>query len=428
MKKGIVFLTYDGYYNYTTGIGTQTKIFLRGLQEFHGNFEIEFGSFEVNLIVPKYDCSSNGFNRFDIDWANKVIRKTGGDVYTCDSVIDKPGTNFWSTNNWMRICNSSAELIERLSCKYQSIIVLAIDPPFMHVPRLVEMGKEKLKPVINHVILLYTSSFIHDSRRISFEKLGWEYSGLASSRLFNRIRVGEVGQFMKKHLIECYGVKPDTFVPYFSSIVFEDEKFKPLSNEDVSSILQRNRIPLNKPIIFAFGRAAREKGFDILIESLTHISIDAHLVLITTPFEISPEKYKKLLAKLSIGYSHISRFSSDLPRALCQHAQCKLVVCPSRNEPLSNIPFEVSVWAQKRGPVILTSNVDGYIEQVEHGETGFLFDIKSRKDLTTKILNILSLPDEHLAQIRLRAYKTVKARRNFYNNFKDLLSSFWKHC
>jgi glycosyltransferase involved in cell wall biosynthesis len=425
MKNGIFYLTYNGYYNFTTGIGTQTKIFLKGIETHYNKLKKIYGDFEINLIVPRFDNTVNGFEEKNIYYANKIIDKIGGKVYKCNSSLDKQGCNFWSVSNWRRISTSAASIILENARRYNKILVMAVDPPFLHVPRYIEEYNDTVISEIQSVILMYTSSYIHDKEKLSYEKLGWEYSGFSSARNYKKIKIGKVSNFLFRHFIEYYGADPNSFIQYPSSLVLEDDDFKKKSTNKIINILKKYDIPTEKDIVFAFGRAAWIKGFDIFLESIRLLKKNIHIVLIAVPFENIINEYKKKINKLNLKCSLIPQFTRELPIALCQHKYCRIVVCPSRGEPFSNIPLEVSIWARDQGPIILTSNVDGYVEQIDDGINGFIYNNLSCDDLAKKIEFILQLSEDQLFSIRSSAYCRVVKERNFFDNFKMLMDSCW---
>jgi len=424
MKNGIFFLTYNGYYNFTSGIGAQTNTFLKGIETYYKRFRKIYGEFEINLIVPKFDNTVGGFNQEYIDASDKIINKFGGRAYKCDSSLDIVDSDFWTVANWKRICVSASSIILEEATKYKQSIVIAVDPPFLHVPRYIEEHRKKLSAEIQSVILMYTSSYIHD-KKLSYEKLGWEYSGLASTREYENIKIGKICNYMYDHFIKFYGSDSKSFVPYPSSLFLEDDNFNKLPQNKILDILSKYNIPDDKNIIFAFGRMARVKGFDILLKSFRQIQGNVHLVLLATTFEDRVDEYKNIIKKENLSCSLITQFTRELPIALCQYKHCRMVVCPSRSEPFSNIPLEVALWAKDQGPVVLASNVGGFIEQIDNEKNGFIFNIKDNKDLIEKMKFILQLPDKQLKMIRLDAYNKVIKERDFFSNFGLLLNSLW---
>ena len=425
MKKGIFYLTYNGYYNYSTGIGTQTKLFLGGIDSYYEQLKSSYGDFEINLVVPRYDHTVDGYNKSHVNYADNIINKYGGAVYMCDSAMEKRDDGFWTVSNWERLTPSASSIIYNKSRDYKQSLVLAVDPPYLHVPRHIELSNENKDLDIQSVILIYTSSYIHNKQNISFNRLGWEYQGLASARLHKDIYIGHVCDYMTNHLIEYYGVDNKSFVPYPSSLLFEDEGHKELTQSEISSTLDKYNIPKDKDIVFSFCRASWIMGFDTLVGSLVNIEKDIHLVLVAVPFENNPSEYEDIIQISGLSYTLITEFTRDLPPTLCQHNCCRVVVCPSRGEPFSNIPLEVALWSKNGGPVVLASNIDGFLEQIVDGKNGFLFNVGDSKDLAYKINKILQMPEQELDVIRKNAYEKVINERSFWTNFGLLLKHLW---
>ncbi len=162
------------------------------------------------------------------------------------------------------------------------------------------------------------------------------------------------------------------------------------------------------------------------MESLKYINKEIHFVLVSVPFEIDPQEYEKVIKKSGVSYTLITEFTRTLPPALCQHEKCRILVCPSRGEPFSNIPMEAAVWGKDGGAIVLASDVDGFLEQISDGKNGFHFRCGDAKSLGKKINEILDLSQGKLTQIRRNAYRKVVKERGFKQNFTMLLDSVWE--
>jgi hypothetical protein len=55
MKRGIFNLTFNGIFNNTNGIGTQTKTLLQGIENDYIKLCEEFGEFELNIVAPIFN-------------------------------------------------------------------------------------------------------------------------------------------------------------------------------------------------------------------------------------------------------------------------------------------------------------------------------------------------------------------------------------
>lgn len=425
IMKGIFYLTFNGILNNTNGIGTQTKILLDGFDFFYNKFKEKYGDISLNIITPNYAEEYPGYSKKDCEFSKEKIKKLGGNIFFCkDSDTIE---NFWTTKNWNNLSKEASEIIKREMIKYDEILVICVDMPFLHTP----IFFEKMYGYVDNIkwlLSLYSSSYIHDKDLISNERLAWEYVGISSSRLNKNVYLAKICNFMENHLIEYYGAPKDKFTPYESSLFLQSDDFDKLNKKEIQDILIKFNIPLNKDIIFCFGRGIWIKGFDILFESLPLVKKDFHLVFISVPLqsELSEnEKYLRLFEKAKYSYTIIPAFSRILPKALCQWYKTKIVVCPSRGEPFSNIPLETSIWAKDNGPVVLSSDIDGFLEQINNGDTGYLFKVGSPSDLATKINYIFSLKNNLLCKVRNNAYAKVIKERDFSKNLEDTLDYFW---
>lgn len=423
--KVIFYLTFNGVLNNTNGIGTQTKTLLEGFDLFYDEFKIKYGDISLNIITPNYNEKYPGYSKKDFEFSKDKIKKLGGDIFFCND-SDKV-ENFWTIRNWNNLSEEASEIIKREAVKYDEILIICVDIPFLHTPIFFEKKYGNIDN-IKWLLSLYSSSYIHDKGSINNDRLAWEYIGISNSRFNKNVYLAKVCNFMENHLIEYYGAPKDKFIPYESSLFLQSNDFNKLNEKDIEDILLKFDIPLNKDIIFCFGRGTWIKGFDVLFESLPLVKNDFHLVFISVPLqsELSEnEKYIQLFEKAKYSYTMIPTFSRILPKALCQWYRTKIVVCPSRGEPFSNIPLEISLWAKDNGPVMLASDIDGFLEQIIDGYNGYLFRVGSSSDLTEKINYIFSLENSFLSEIKEHAYEKVTKERDFFKNIKNTLNYFW---
>lgn len=424
MTKAIIYLTYNGVFNNTNGIGTQTQIFLSGIDEYYEQLSKDFGAFDIHLITQIYDRSWWGYSENQLAYSQRIVKKYGGSVHFCS--YGNSEKDFWTPKSWDNLSQNAANKSIQIARRYNQTLILSNDIPFLHVPLYVERDKHNVN--VKSLIALYGSSYIHLKEKMNIDRLKWEEKALALPQKYPDIKIANFGKFMQEHFISKYQVRLDDFVPYHSSLNLNNQEFQLFSEQEITDILKKYKIPLNRKLIFAFGRADWIKGFDILLKAVTTIPQDIVIVLNVVPYsENDPilDEYKSLIGS-NKNIILLTGHKRDLPKALSQWKNSKILVCPSRGEPLSNIPFEASVWARENGPILLCANLDGYQEQIIDEWNGFLFD-GSVEMLSKKIVYILDIPDEKAKKIRKHAYAKVLKERNFYKNFKEMLSRFWLH-
>jgi glycosyltransferase involved in cell wall biosynthesis len=428
-KRALFYLTFNGVYNNNNGIGTQTKLLLEGVTKYYKEFTSQFGDFSVNIVTPIYNVKTTiDYSKQDLSYAYRQTSKTGGGVYFCP--YEYSTEQFWTVDSWRTMSIGAATMVLSESSKYEESLVIAVDPPFLHTPQLIEKSKKEYGVNIKSLISMYSTSYLQDKGNYNADRLSWEYNGFTSSKIYKDIYVGSICKFITKHIAKDYGVSLDRFAPYESSLLLDSEKFKRISEREQVEILKKYNIPMNKKIIFAFGRANRIKGFDILLNEMKYVKKDIHLVLIAVKTDRKTDiikMYKRLIKENNIDCTLITSFCSDLPKALTMWENTKIIVCPSRGEPFSNIPLEVSLWAKNEGGLLICSNIDGYTEQINHGENGYLFDIKKKGDLAEQIETVLSLGIHDSETIRRNAYDKVLKERSFRRNFAETLDFFWSN-
>lgn len=424
--RAIFYLTYNGVFNNTNGIGTQTKTFLAGMARRHDELQQEFGPFAVHLVSPCASVDAWGYSSADLDYAQATTSRLGGAVHFCPfrTYTDE----LWAPQSWLALSIAAATVVLETARQYDQALVIANDIPFLQTPLFLELNKHDCGVRLRSVIALYGTAYIHRYGAVDEQRVAWEDAGLGAVRLSADVKLGHVGDFMRRHLGEQYAVPDGAFVPYRSSLCLDQPDFDPLPHERVRSVLDRHGIPADRDLVLAFGRADWIKGFDILLRALAPLRERVQLVLNVVPYEDGApilDEYRRLIELYGLRATLLTRYSRELPRALSQWRRTRTVVCPSRGEPLSNIPFEVPLWARDEGPVLLCANVDGFTEQIEHGQTGFLFASGSAEDLTAKLTTVLGLDPTQAARIRAAAYQRVVQERDFARNFRETLQAMW---
>ena len=427
MKRAIFYLTFNGVYNVSNGIGTQTQTFLNGIHHHYSRFVELFGKVAIHIVSPVY-CPHNtrNYSLSLLRRTKRITRATNGALHLLPFDTSYP---FWSRRTWEALSRGAAAQVRACSVNYDQSIVIAIDPPFLLAPLYLNQQCDCAVRNIDCLLTLYGSSFIHDRAQISFERLEWEYAGLASSRVYEPIYIAKVCDFMKEHLVTHYGAPAERFIPYESSLFLEAPDFHPLCEKHIHRTLSKYDVPTDRDLVFSFGRGDWIKGFDIVINALRHVKRKLHFILIAVP---PAERmtgrpcYAHSLTKLRHTFTFIDAYNRELPIALAQWKRSSIVVCPSRGEPFSNIPFEVAMWARRAGPVCLCSDIDGFPYQITHNENGFLFKAGDTHDLADAIRHILSLDKAQKMAIRKRAAARVLRERDFLKNFSATLRCFWQ--
>jgi glycosyltransferase involved in cell wall biosynthesis len=242
------------------------------------------------------------------------------------------------------------------------------------------------------------------------------------------VYIADICPSFTAHLRQHFSLTTAAFAPYTSSILSDDDEFTPLPAPAVQDILRKYHIPRHQNLVLAFGRAAPVKGFEYIIPALAPLREHCHLVLISVPYgQNDPQQqlYDRLLAAHRLAATHIKHFTRELPKALCQWPQTRLVLMPSQQETFSNIVLEVALWARHHGPVVAASQVGGFVDQIVPGENGFFIDTAVPDTITRTVRQVLELPEATHARLRRNAYQRVLQQYDFRRNFPTTLRVLW---
>jgi glycosyltransferase involved in cell wall biosynthesis len=428
MRSAIFYLTYNGLYNFTNGIGTQTQLLISGFETLQEELLKSFGSIDVHLVCPSPDANTWGYDQSFFQQQQQRLARFGGSVHLIPYKRE-PTQDLWEIRSWRALCHNVAPLLRSQTALYERSLVICVDQPWLHTPYGFTMRQRRESAhQVDMLLVLYSTAFIRHGDTPDTAEFAWEQEGLKTSRPGSGVAVADICPSFSAHLKTHFRLSAAQFAPYISSILVNDPTFALQDQAAVRTTLQAYGVPLNADLVLAFGRAAPIKGFEQLIPALAPLRDRVHFVLISVPYindDSQQRVYDQLLKKHAIWATHVKRFTRDLPRALCQWTRTRIVVIPSRHETFSNIPLEVALWAREQGPIIVASTAGGFVDQIEQGMNGFLVDTQSSQSITNTLRHVLELPPEARETIRQRAHRRVAQNYDFIRNFPATLSWFW---
>jgi glycosyltransferase involved in cell wall biosynthesis len=426
MRNAIFYLTYNGLYNFTNGIGTQTQLLIGGLELLRETLVRRYGPIDVHVVCPSPDAHTWGYDQAFFQNQQERLTLLGGRVHLIPYKRE-PAQDLWEIPSWKALCQNVAPLLRPQTAAYERSLIICVDQPWLQTPYALGAG-QSLTRQIDMLLVLYSTAFIRGGETPDPAEVAWEQKGLDASRPGSRVALADICPSSSAHLKTHFRLSGGPFVPYTSSILVDDPIFALQDQTVVRATLQTYGIPLDADLVLAFGRAAPLKGFERLIPALAPLRDRLHFVLISVPYiddDSQQQVYDQLLQQHAIRATHIKAFTRDLPRALCQWARTKIVVVPSRHETFSNIPLEVALWARAKGPVIVASTTGGFVDQIEPEITGFLDDFLTCEHVTQTLHHVLSLSPEAHSAIRHRAHQQVVQKYDFLKNFPATLRWFW---
>lgn len=426
MSKAIFYLTYNGIYNFTNGIGTQTQLLLRGLERLQPALERQYGPIHLHVVCPRPDDVTWGYDPQFLRTQQQRLEALGGQLHFIP-YKSRPEDDLWDVARWHTLCAEAAQLLLQQCTAYDHSLVIPIDQPWLQTPLYMAHLAPAVFQHVQALLVLYSTAFVRNAAAPDAAEMTWERDGLALACSVANVFIADLCPSFTAHLQDFYQLQNARFAPYTSSILVEDGEFALLAEAQVRATLQRYNVPCDRDLVVAFGRATPLKNFETLIAALSAVRERCHLILISVPYinDDYQNIYDHLLAVHRISATHITSFSRELPRALCQWPRTRMVVVPSRQETFSNIPLEVALWARQQGPVAVVSHVGGFVDQIEAGVTGFVFDPTSCAALTQTLQQGLDLSEAQRASMRRLAYEKVARRYDFAQNFPATLRWFW---
>jgi glycosyltransferase involved in cell wall biosynthesis len=429
MRNALFYLTYNGLYNFTNGIGTQTQLLISGLEAMQAALRSRYGCIDVHVLCPMPDAHTWGYDHSFFQQQQRRLAGLGGQVHLIP-YKRQAGQDLWDIRSWEALCQNVAPLLHSQTMGYDRSLIICVDQPWLHTPHALGMSRGQVWAYqVDLILVLYSTAFIRHGATPDTAEMTWEQEGLEASQPGSNVTLADICPSFTAHLKTHFEISTAQFAPYTSSILVHDPTFALEDETVVRTALQSHGIPLEVDVVLAFGRAAPIKGFERLIPALAPLRDRVHFVLISVPFvpnDPQQQLYDRLLHQHGIGATHIKAFTRDLPRALCQWPRTKMVVVPSQHETFSNIPLEVALWARKNGPVVVASTTGGFVDQIEAGVTGFFIDISSTQHITQTLGQVLDLSPEAHAMIRQQAYQRVTQAFDFTQNFPMTLRWFWQ--
>ena len=149
------------------------------------------------------------------------------------------------------------------------------------------------------------------------------------------------------------------------------------------------------------GRIMKEKGFDEIFTAVRRLHKDRNDFIVDLVGFCEDEYQDKIEELQKKGIACFHGFQTD-PRPYYQEADC--VLMPSYHEGMSNVNLE----AAATGRCVITTNIPGCREAVEHGKTGFLVRKEDADSLYRAMAAFVKLPSRKRIIIGLKAREKME--------------------
>ncbi len=211
---------------------------------------------------------------------------------------------------------------------------------------------------------------------------------------YNRVmtegkKVIAVSDFVKKHIMDNYGVPDDKIVTIYRGA--DVRKFNPdrVLPERVTDLMNAYQVSPEKPVITLVGRLTKIKGHSVLLEALSQMKQKEVTCLFVGSDQgrtAYTEELKNQIAKLDPKTSvQLVKSCSDMPALyLMSDVIVNASVVP---ESFGRTVVE----AQAMGRIVIASAHGGACETIKDGKTGFLVPVGDATALAQKLDEVLAL-------------------------------------
>lgn len=203
-----------------------------------------------------------------------------------------------------------------------------------------------------------------------------------------------VSQFVAEHLINS-GAPKDRVVVVHNGL--DIDTFKPIESKEKLQLRTELGIPCDSPVVVFFGRKEAQKGFDLFLDAVDSLSqempkLRAFAIGPTLPNAKLDASYKSNCERRALlAVKGILTDLEPIPhKRLAQMiALSDVAILPSRQEPQGMAVIE----AMASGSIVISADVEGIKESIEHGRNGLLVNPFAKKNEVTlalaKVLNDL---------------------------------------
>jgi hypothetical protein len=355
LSNALVVTAIDGLATVESGIASIVHWFFEELEGIVERVpQLRRPDWTLYAISPRIDPASADFSARVYDIAATACKRRGGEFLWADVDDGSSLRAVWALGHvprWERMCASVAGHVRALAARHSRVTVL------VHGIMMATL-REQLRDLANVQVIFITHTLGHVFEdEASAGRAAFEARGFAAMARFPQDRIGYIGSYFEEILRTRYGRTTEQLAPFVNGVPQTSFRFPTGVPAEVRrDHLRRAGVPLDRPLLFSWGRCAPQKGFDALIPALGEFHARSagewHSVLLM-PQEVAPAAYVAQLddelAQLPPGsYTAIRRFDPLLPFYLLQEAALRIVVFASRFEGAPLSPLETLRFGSPR--------------------------------------------------------------------------------
>ncbi|MYS92338.1 MULTISPECIES: glycosyltransferase [Streptomyces] len=416
MGKALVVTSIDGLATVECGIASVVHWFFEEIDAIVEKVpRLLRQDWSLYAISPRIDAACSDFSPRVHALVSSACAEHGGEFLWAE--VDDPSSlrAVWSLGDprrWERMCASVAGQVRALAERHDQVTVLAHG--IMLAPLrdcLRDLDRVQIVFVPHTLGPVFQDQVVSD--RAVFEKRGFD-----AMAEFAQDRIGCIGPYFEEILRTGYGRTSAQLAPFVNGIPAGSFRFPaevPAARR--REHLERAGVPLDKRLVFSWGRCAWQKGFDALIPAWSDFrersSDDWHCVLLM-PQEVSAPEYVALLDEQlahvpSGSCTVIRRFDPLLPYYLLREEALEIVVFASRFEgaPLSLLE---TLRFGSPGLRIAWHDIPSLAQFLQGAGPTFRFGSLERADMVESLLRARDSEGVTLPESRVQSFADNTAR------------------
>lgn len=423
----IIYIAEDGVSSLVCGVGTIVSNFLSSFEDIASELIKNNISLRLSVISLKYKKTDIGFRSDFLINNRDLCYKYNGSLI----LIDKPKShtdNYFDFSSW-KILNKQVRLLLKNICKYSDDlnIVIANDTIFA------DSYLTGLKTV--NIWLPNSLSFLHQQSYVDQnQRLQWEEKAINRAKKFKNYFIGSVSNFITKTIKQKFNLSSEKILDLPNGFYFPGLKKYLRDNQKIANYLLSQKIPINKDIIFCFGRADEYKGLDVSLIAMLKISQKHNLFPVLIASKFSEEKLilsiqNKLQRIADQSLQEVALFFGyefDLPKYLLQYHRVKFLLNLPTHDFCPLIPYEAEILGHD-DLCVINSNITCFKDVITDMKDGFLSSTKPHA-VSDKVDKILSLSFGKKSAIikngKLRAIKQMDLKAHYLNTLSLIINRY----
>lgn len=236
-------------------------------------------------------------------------------------------------------------------------------------------------------------------------------TGFPFKRAYNKImtkgeRVIAISEFIRSHMLEQYHADDSRITVIPRGVDLEQFTPKKVTERRVVQMIDRLRLPEDKPVILLPGRLTRWKGQNVLLEAVKKLPKGEFFCLLVGDDEKHPN-YRDELRKTIVreGLASSVAMVGNLNDMPALYSLATVVLSTSvRPEAFGRIPAEAGAM----GRVVIAPNHGGATEIIQNEKTGFLVEPGNADALADTLKHVLNMSEEERIEMGKKAIARVK--------------------